>query len=64
MRLSQIGELGLIERLKRILDSQIIGDDTAPVNLGGSTVLLTCDTLVEDRHFKISYPPSAIGWKA
>ncbi|MCS7307266.1 MAG: thiamine-phosphate kinase, partial [Aquificaceae bacterium] len=26
--------------------------------------LLTCDTLVEDRHFKISYPPSAIGWKA
>ncbi|MFN3598927.1 MAG: thiamine-phosphate kinase [Aquificaceae bacterium] len=64
MKISELGEFGFIDRLKSILQSQIIGDDTAPINLGGQTLLLTCDILLEDRHFKRSYPPSAIGWKA
>ncbi len=64
MKISQIGEFGLIERLKEILGSPIIGDDTAPIYLGESTILLTCDLLLQDRHFKLQYPPSAIGWKA
>ncbi|MCX8060823.1 MAG: thiamine-phosphate kinase [Aquificaceae bacterium] len=64
MRVSQLGEFGLIERLKEILQSGLIGDDTAPVQVGGQTLLLTCDVLVQDRHFKLAYPPSAIGWKA
>ncbi|MCX8164815.1 MAG: thiamine-phosphate kinase [Aquificaceae bacterium] len=64
MKISDIGEFGLIERLKDILKSSIIGDDTAPVIVEGKALLLTCDILVQDRHFKLNYPPSAIGWKA
>ncbi|MEJ5339521.1 MAG: thiamine-phosphate kinase [Aquificaceae bacterium] len=64
MKVSEIGEFGLIERLKGILGSGLIGDDTAPVRLGNSLLLLTCDVLLQDRHFKLHYPPSAIGWKA
>lgn len=64
MKISDLGEFGLIERLKEILKSQVIGDDTAPVRVEGGTLLLTCDVLVQDRHFKLNYPPSAIGWKA
>ncbi len=64
MRISDIGEFGLIEKLKGILQSDLIGDDTAPIHIGESTLLLTCDLLLQDRHFKLHYPPSAVGWKA
>ncbi len=64
MKISHIGEFGLIERLKDILQSQVIGDDTAPIRLKDSILLLTCDVLLQDRHFKLNYPPSTIGWKA
>ncbi len=64
MNISQIGEFGLIERLKGILNSAYIGDDTACVNLGSTDLLLTTDILLEDRHFKRFYPPQAVGWKA
>ncbi|MEJ7619890.1 MAG: thiamine-phosphate kinase [Aquificaceae bacterium] len=64
MRISDIGEFGLIERLKSILQSELIGDDTAPITFGKSMLLLTCDLLLQDRHFKLHYPPSAVGWKA
>ncbi|WP_340696041.1 thiamine-phosphate kinase [Hydrogenobacter thermophilus] len=63
MRISQIGEFGLIERLKNILSSQLIGDDTAPIQIDSKTFLLTTDSMIEDRHFKRFYPPQAIGWK-
>lgn len=64
MRISELGEFGFIDRLKSILQSQAIGDDTACVRVGDVNLLLTCDVLLEDRHFKRSYPPSAVGWKA
>ncbi len=64
MKISNLGEFGFIERLKEILKSPIIGDDTAPVKIENTTLLLTCDALIQDRHFKITYPPSAVGWKA
>ena len=57
MKISEIGEFGLIERLKDVLRSGIIGDDTAPVQLGDSLLLLTCDVLLQDRHFKLNYLP-------
>ncbi len=63
MRISQIGEFGLIERLKNILSSPLIGDDTAPIQIDSKTFLLTTDSMIEDRHFKRFYPPQAIGWK-
>lgn len=63
MKISQIGEFGLIQVLKGILSSPIIGDDTAPVEINGETLLLTTDCMVEDRHFKRSYAPQVVGWK-
>ncbi|ADO45972.1 thiamine-monophosphate kinase [Hydrogenobacter thermophilus TK-6] len=64
MRISQVGEFGLIQILKGILSSPVIGDDTAPVHLNDKTLLLTTDSMLEDRHFKRFYPPQAVGWKA
>ncbi|SHK16148.1 thiamine-phosphate kinase [Thermocrinis minervae] len=64
MRISELGEFGLIERLKNLLGENIIGDDTACVSLGDVNLLLTCDLLLEDRHFKSFFPPASLGWKA
>ncbi|MFN3813648.1 MAG: thiamine-phosphate kinase [Aquificaceae bacterium] len=64
MKISKIGEFGLIEVLKKILSSPIIGDDTAPLEVNGRNFLLTVDTMLEDRHFKRQYAPSSVGWKA
>ncbi len=72
MRLQDLGEFGLINHLTRHLPSY---DDTVVVGVGddaavfraaaGSFMLITCDMLVEGRHFlrdKIS--PQDLGYKA
>ncbi len=64
MRISQIGEFGLIERIREILRSEHIGDDCAHLPLDGRNLLLTTDILLEDVHFLRSAPPEALGWKA
>jgi len=64
MRISHLGEFGLIEHLKDKFSLEEVGDDTACVELGGQKLLLTCDTLLEGRHFLGFYPMSAVGWKA
>ncbi len=63
-KLSQIGEFGLIERIKNLLGSELIGDDTALIKLGSESLIITTDVMVENRHFMMGYPPSAVGWKA
>jgi thiamine-phosphate kinase len=63
MKVSQLGEFGLIEYLKSRFSLEEVGDDTACVKVGESLLLLTCDTLLEGRHFLGSYPMSAVGWK-
>jgi thiamine-monophosphate kinase len=56
--LHQLGERGLIERIRRRLPpppAEVllgIGDDAAAVAWPGGTLLLTTDTLVEDVHFR------------
>ena len=65
MKVGQLGEFELINRLKEILKSELIGDDTAPIKIKSeSTLLLTTDTMNEGIHFLKNYPPEAVGWKA
>jgi thiamine-monophosphate kinase len=71
MKIKDIGEIALIDRLKKVfrLDSSVIkgiGDDTAVVRWPkGKYMLLTCDMLIEDIHFKLGKAtPFEIGWKA
>ncbi|MFA5259975.1 MAG: thiamine-phosphate kinase [Candidatus Omnitrophota bacterium] len=69
--LSDIGEFGFIERIKRMLpaDSSVLtpaGDDTAVVKSPGrgARILMTTDMLVEGVHFKPGTSPELIGRKA
>jgi len=61
MRLSEIGEFGLINNLKnlcKIKKKEIltgIGDDAAVVKSGSRTLLLTSDMLIEGIHFDLSF---------
>ncbi|MEE8638538.1 MAG: thiamine-phosphate kinase [Candidatus Margulisiibacteriota bacterium] len=59
MKLSQLGEFGLIERLSKELGKPSkrvvvgIGDDTAVIQSRDVYQLITTDTLVENTHFKL-----------
>lgn len=72
MKLTQVGEFGLIQRIRSGLrDFQQeaivgIGDDTAAIKVSSDNLLLfTSDTLVEDVHFKWDYASLwQLGWKA
>ena len=71
VKLKDIGEMGLIERLTRKvrLDKSVvngIGDDTAVIKwIKDKYLLFTCDMLVEDVHFSLKdAAPFAIGRKA
>src|SRR3989338_10519940 len=69
-KLSELGEFGVIELLKRYRGSGAsvvkgIGDDTAVVPLDAQKYLLfTTDMLMEGVHFKRNAPPRLIGHKA
>lgn len=71
MLIRDIGEIQLIKRLTKglRLDKTVIkgpGDDTAVIEwTRDKYMLLTCDMLVEDVHFKLrEAAPFQIGWKA
>jgi len=70
MKVSEIGEFNLIDRIKSIIgrhgdDVRIgIGDDAALVSYDGIEVLLTTDVLVENVHFTNEIPPHSIGYKS
>ena len=59
-----MGEFDLIKKIKTIIKSEVIGDDTAPVKIGGKTFLFTNDILLEDQHFLDYFPIDNLGWKA
>src|SRR3989338_2946604 len=70
VKLSQLGEFGLIDFLKKYKGSGAavikgIGDDTAVVPLDAKRhLLLTTDMLMEGVHFTRNAPPRLIGRKA
>lgn len=70
MKISQLGEFGLIEALKKyapVSKAVIkgIGDDAAVLPYSKKEyLLLTADMLSEDTHFTRRMPPQAIGHKA
>jgi thiamine-monophosphate kinase len=72
MKIEEIGELGLIERLAKnfpLDDPRVIagiGDDAAVIKTKGNKfALFTIDTLVENIHFTLdALTPYQIGWKA
>jgi thiamine-monophosphate kinase len=70
VKLSDLGEFGLIERIKKQAGSfpsgiKGIGDDTAVVPLSSTKhLLLTTDMLLEGVHFTLKMPAAAIGHKA
>ncbi len=72
MRISQLGERGLIRRIRNAAGSGApgvavgIGDDCAVLVLPDSARLLaTTDLLLEDIHFRRRYAePADVGWKA
>ncbi len=72
MKVSAIGEFGLIERLAAAIGSEAlpdlivgIGDDAAAWRAGDAVILATTDTLVEGVHFLPEFAPWAdVGWKA
>ena len=70
MLLSEIGEFGLIGRIREIVarDRQDvllgIDDDTAAVRVGAEVLLLTTDALLENIHFRFDYfEPREVGWR-
>ena len=72
MQLKEIGEFGLIDRIKNIVDISSaelmvgIGDDAAAFRTSSDLLtLLTTDVLIEDVHFKLAYFTfQQLGWRA
>ncbi len=78
VELATFGELRLLDKLRAMLSApesgaaakseviEGIGDDTAVLRWqqGADLLLLTCDALVENVHFRKGTPADRIGWKA
>lgn len=71
MKLSRLGEFGIIQRIKNVLGSHSsdvkigIGDDAAVFQTHSDLwTVVTTDSLVEGIHFDLSYTPlESLGWK-
>ncbi|GAX44739.1 thiamine-monophosphate kinase [Tolypothrix sp. NIES-4075] len=66
MKVQDIGEQGLLERLQRFCPPEIIGDDAAVlVTKPGESLVVTTDVLVDGVHFsEITTSPQDAGWRA
>ncbi len=70
MDISELGEFGLIDRLRAILGQapegeEWIGDDTAVLRAPAGTILFTSDMLVEGVHFDLELTgPADLGYKS
>ncbi|MDJ0601423.1 MAG: thiamine-phosphate kinase [Crocosphaera sp.] len=66
MKIKDIGEQGLLKKLKGFCPHDTIGDDGAVLSLDPQQQLVvTTDVLVDGVHFSdVTTPPQSIGWRA
>ena len=66
LRVRDIGEQGLLERLQRFCPPDIIGDDAAVLEtLPNQSLIVTTDMLVDGVHFSdVTTSPEDAGWRA
>ncbi len=66
MKIKDIGEQGLLKRLKSFCPHDIIGDDAAVLSIDPQQQLVvTTDVLVDRIHFsQQTTPPDSVGWRA
>lgn len=66
MKVKDIGERGLLQKLQRFCPRDIIGDDAAILGLEAhQELVVTTDILVNGVHFsQTTTPPDAVGWRA
>ena len=66
MKVKDIGEKGLLERLQRFCPAEIIGDDAAVIATSpDKSLVVTTDMLVEGVHFSdATTSPEDVGWRA
>jgi thiamine-monophosphate kinase len=66
MKVSDIGEQGLLKVLQRFCPADIIGDDAAVLKTDPEqSLVVTTDVLVENIHFsEITTSPEDVGWRA
>ncbi|ACB49475.1 thiamine monophosphate kinase [Crocosphaera subtropica ATCC 51142] len=66
MKVKDIGEQGLLKKLKSFCPHDIIGDDAAVLSINPQQKLVvTTDVLVDGIHFsQTTTPPESVGWRA
>ncbi|MBP0011816.1 MAG: thiamine-phosphate kinase [Roseofilum sp. SBFL] len=66
MKVREVGEQGLLQRLFRFCAAHRVGDDGAVLDLTpGYRMVVTTDVLVDGVHFSdLTTPPHAVGWRA
>ena len=66
LRVRDIGEKGLLERLQRFCPPEVVGDDAAVIEtLQGRSLVVTTDLLVDGVHFSDrTTSPEDAGWRA
>ncbi len=63
--LADIGEIELINRLKKYMPENQINDDTAHIKSNSKDLLINTDVMVDEVHFsKTTTSPEDVGWRA
>lgn len=65
LNVKDLGELGLLKRLRRFCPTDLIGDDAAVMTVPPQQLVVTTDVLVEGVHFSDrTTAPEDVGWRA
>ena len=62
MKANEIGEIGIIKRIAKILDSKYVGDDCAVLDNGTDLLVITTDMLHRTTDFPREMTGEDIGW--